>query len=63
MPLTGFKLFGSTVKSFSPRIGWGTETSSVKVSLVQDTDLGDYFLPPPIGTGMKEVLLKFLRTI
>jgi hypothetical protein len=50
MPLTGLKLFGCTVKSFSPSLGYGTEASSVKVSLVQDTDLGDYFLPSPIGS-------------
>ncbi len=49
MPLTGLKLYGSTVKSFQTGLGWGTEKSSVKVSLVQDVGLGDYFLPPPIG--------------
>lgn len=49
MSLTGLKLFGSTVKSFTTNVGWGSERSSVKVSLVQDLTLGDYFLPPPIG--------------
>ena len=49
MPLEGLKLFGSTVKSFSSSLGWGTQKSSVRVSLVQDTFLGDYFLPPPVG--------------
>jgi hypothetical protein len=50
MPLTGLKLFGSTVKNFSTSIQWGSQKSLVKVSLVQDTTLGDYFLPPPIGS-------------
>lgn len=49
MPLTGLKLFGSTVKNFTSKLGWGTEKGQVNVSLVQDTELGDYFLPPPIG--------------
>ncbi len=49
MPLTGLKLYGSTVKNFRTALGWGSQKSSVTVSLVQDTTLGDYFLPPPIG--------------
>jgi len=49
MPLEGLKLFGSTVKNFSSSLGWGTNKSSVRVNLVQDSYLGDYFLPPPVG--------------
>lgn len=50
MPLTGLKLYGSTVKAFNTGLGWGTNKSNVRVSLVEDVSLGDYFLPPPVGT-------------
>lgn len=50
MPLTGLKLYGSTVKNFRSGLGWGTQKGSVTVSLVQDSTLGDYFLPPPVGS-------------
>lgn len=50
MPLLGLKLFGCTVKNFSTNLGWGSSKSSVRVSLVQDTLLGDLFTPPTIGT-------------
>jgi hypothetical protein len=44
------KLFGSTVKNFRCSLGFETQTSSVDVSVVEDEDLGDYFLPPPVGS-------------
>jgi len=58
--LTGLKLFGCTVKNFSTSLGWGSQKSSVRVTLVQDIALGDFFLPPPVGTP---VLITFYALV
>lgn len=50
MSLLGLKLFGSTVKSFRTNLGWGTQKTSLEINLVQDFQLGDYFLPVSVGT-------------
>lgn len=46
----GLKFFGCTVKNFSTSLGWGTQPSTVRVSIVQDVVGGDQFNPLPIGT-------------
>lgn len=45
----GLKFFGCTVKSFSPTLGWSSQPSSVRISLVQDIQGGDLFVPTLVG--------------
>jgi hypothetical protein len=50
MPLSGLKFAGCTVKNFNTNLGWGNQKSTVKVTVVEDTDSGDLFVPATIGT-------------
>lgn len=41
---------GASVRGFSSSIGWNEQSSTMKISLVEDPDNGDFFNPVPVGT-------------
>lgn len=49
MSLTGLKFFGCTVKGLQTSLGFGTNKSTVRVDLVEDSKLGDVFTPIEVG--------------
>jgi hypothetical protein len=52
-PFTLTKFFGASVTSYSSSIGWGEQSSTVSIGLVEDVQNGDRWRPPPVGTPCK----------
>ena len=38
------KFLGATVLSYSSNLGWGLDSSTLSVDLVEDCDAGDFFI-------------------
>ncbi len=41
---------GASVLGFNSRIGWNEQQSEMTIKVVEDTENGDFFNPPPVGT-------------
>lgn len=41
---------GASVRGFSSSIGWNEQSSTMKISVIEDPDNGDFFNPVPVGT-------------
>lgn len=50
---TQTRFLGASVVSFNGSVGWNEETSSLSVTLVEDTKNGDVFTNPEVGTPVK----------
>lgn len=50
MALTQQRLYGASISSFNCSLGWGSQTSNLTVSLVEDPVTSDNFQPDPVGS-------------
>ena len=53
---TQTRFLGASVRSVSCNVGWNEQTSTINVSLVEDTKNGDAFTMPETGTPVSFAL-------
>ena len=52
MALTQETFLGASIRGFNASMGWGNQTSTCTVDLVEDPANGDDFDPPVVGTAV-----------
>lgn len=50
MPISRGTFLGCTIVNFNESIGWGPEPSQINITLVEDTLIGDVFIPVAPGS-------------